>query len=123
MEEWMKTPVSQLKKLVKSRAGRVAELQMEIKILEGIIERKVSQGDLGGSMPRQSTPKIASTTRAEPSMEDKLEEEVNETSSEKSETHEAGEMNPETEKKSGEGNTEQTKITAKSSDHAFKEID
>ena len=38
MDEWLRLPVGQLKRLVKSRAGRIAELQMEIKILEGIIE-------------------------------------------------------------------------------------
>lgn len=52
MEEWKGLHVGQLKRLVKGRAGRVAELQMEIKILEGIIEKKVREGDLGGARPR-----------------------------------------------------------------------
>jgi hypothetical protein len=47
MEEWKGLPLSQLKKLVKSRAGRIAELQVEIRVLEGIIEARAMSGDLG----------------------------------------------------------------------------
>ena len=46
MEEWRDLDLSQLKRLVKGRAGRIAELQMEIKIIEGIIESKIREGDL-----------------------------------------------------------------------------
>jgi hypothetical protein len=53
MEEWLKLDLSQLKRLVKSRAGRIAELQMEIKIIEGIIESKIREGDLGYSKPEK----------------------------------------------------------------------
>lgn len=95
MEEWTRLPVTQLKKLVKSRAGRVAELQMEIKILEGIIDRKVRDGDLGGDSPRKSNPK-----KDEPEEQEK----------------EAKEENPEKE-------PELKKDIKPSSDHAFKEID
>ena len=55
MEEWIRLDLSQLKRLVKSRAGRIAELQMEIKIIEGIIESKIREGDLGYS--KSSSPK------------------------------------------------------------------
>jgi hypothetical protein len=54
MEEWLKLPLTQLKRLVKSRAGRIAELQMEIKIIEGIIESKIREGDLGYSKPEKT---------------------------------------------------------------------
>ena len=47
MEDWKELPLSQLKKLVKSRAGRIAELQMEIKVLEGLIEARARSGDFG----------------------------------------------------------------------------
>lgn len=98
MEEWMRLSVSQLKRLVKSRAGRIAELQMEIKILEGIIDRKVSQGDLGGSAPQASE---------KPAKE----------APEKAPKAEGPEPSEEDEK------PELTKISKKSSDHAFEEMD
>jgi hypothetical protein len=99
MEEWMKIPVSQLKRLVKSRAGRIAELQMEVKVLEGIIEKKVRDGDLGGQSPRKSTEK-----KPEPRPEKETETGPGEKEEDKT---------PE----------QETKINNKSSDHAFKEID
>jgi outer membrane biosynthesis protein TonB len=104
MEDWMKLPVSQLKRLVKSRAGRVAELQMEIKILEGIMEKKVSEGDLGGSAPRDSRPEPAKPKeKPVPEKADAPEEDQA--------PQEPGKQQ------------DQTKIKEKSSDHAFKEID
>jgi hypothetical protein len=102
MDEWTMLPVTQLKKLVKSRAGRIAELQMEVKILEGVIERKVREGDLGGSAPKQAGEKAE-----KPGKEAK--------ESPKGEAEEA--ETPEEEK------PEQSKIKEKSSEHAFKEID
>lgn len=95
MDEWMKVPVSQLKKLVKSRAGRIAELQMEVKILEGIIEKKVSEGDLGGSVTRVAEKKAAPVEKG-------LEEK------------EAPQQIQE---------TNDSKIKDESSSHAFKEIE
>jgi hypothetical protein len=103
MEEWMKQSVSQLKKLVKSRAGRVAELQMEIKILEGIIGKKVSEGDLGGSAPAPQ--KAARHDKAPP-------EPPKEVIKQKT-----------TEEEPAEEKTELSKINTKSSDHAFEELD
>lgn len=47
MEEWKELPLSQLKRLVKSRAGRIAELRMEVKVLEGLIEARARSGDFG----------------------------------------------------------------------------
>jgi hypothetical protein len=94
MDEWMRLPVTQLKRLVKSRAGRVAELQMEIKILEGLIERKVRDGDLGGSPPRKANPKDKGPERREKEN-----------------------------KAPNEGEPELKKDIRPSSDHAFKEID
>jgi hypothetical protein len=108
MDDWMRLPVSQLKRLVKSRAGRVAELQMEIKILEGIMERKVSEGDLGGSS--EPVRKVERPEKAERPAEQK-----EETPEQEAETEKA--MPPE------EAKSVQSKITGKSSDHAFKEID
>ena len=102
MDDWMKLPVSQLKRLVKGRAGRVAELQMEIKILEGIMERKVREGDLGGSVPKQAAER--------PEKQDADEEAPEE-------------AKPEGAKPPEENKPVQSKITGKSSDHAFKEID
>ena len=106
MEEWMRLPVSQLKRLVKGRAGRIAELQMEVKILEGIMEKKVREGDLGGSVPEKPAQK-----QAKPKARETQEEHVpgNEGTGQpsSSEVQEA----------------EQTKITQASSDHAFREID
>jgi hypothetical protein len=96
MEEWMRLPVTQLKRLVKSRAGRVAELQMEIKILEGVIERKVRDGDLGGNPPRKTNPK-----GEKPEGQEK---EVREEAKEEKEPELKKDIKP-------------------SSDHAFKEID
>lgn len=117
MEEWMKQPVSYLKRLVKSRAGRVAELQMEIKILEGIIDKKVSEGDLGGSPrkapsakpnPPAQTPESGIESAGEPAKDGASGEAI------ESEIPEA---------RVTEKETEQTKISQKSSSHAFKEID
>lgn len=93
MNEWMNIPVSQLKRLVKSRAGRIAELQMEVKILGGIIEKKVSEGDLGGSVPGKPAPEAGNPEKP-------------------------GEAGPPAEKEPAE-----TKIAEKSSNHAFQEID
>jgi hypothetical protein len=100
MDEWMRLPVTQLKRLVKSRAGRVAELQMEIKILEGLIERKVRDGDLGGSPPRKANPKNEEAKGQEKGVKEEAEEE---------------------EKPAKE--PELNKDIKPSSDHAFKEID
>lgn len=97
MEDWMKLPVTQLKRLVKSRAGRIAELQMEVKILEGVIEKKVSEGDLGGSAPRKPAPKVEKPAEDGTTEENPKEEENKE--------------------------PEPTKIKEKSSSHAFHEID
>ena len=109
MQEWMKLPVSQLKKLVKSRAGRIAELQMEVKILEGIMEKKVQEGDLGGSAPRQPAGGQENPGRAarEPAKHKASPEAAMPEEPEPSGTEEPG----------------QTKITQASSNHAFKEID
>lgn len=111
MEEWMKQSVSQLKKLVKSRAGRVAELQMEIKILEGIIGKKVSEGDLGGSAPAQQ--KAARPDKAPPepkkqAMKQEAKQDIKQ-----------GTLNEEP----AEEKAELSKINSKSSDHAFEELD
>lgn len=100
MEEWMRQSVSQLKKLVKSRAGRIAELQMEIKILEGIIDRKVSQGDLGGSATESPEKPAKPSTKEAPKLEEPAKE------------PEKPEEKPQLEK-----------ISKKSSDHAFEEMD
>jgi hypothetical protein len=98
MEEWMKQPVSHLKRLVKSRAGRVAELQMEIKILEGLIEKKVQDGDLGVSAPKSSRPERPSQEKPE-----------------KNKPEASNEEEPK--------RKELSKINEKSSDHAFEEMD
>jgi len=66
MDEWKTLPLSQLKRLVKSRAGRIAELQMEIKILENIIEKKVREGDFGGRQPK-AKPKLSEEEEPKPS--------------------------------------------------------
>lgn len=105
----MNTPVSQLKKLVKSRAGRVAELQMEIKILGGIIEKKVAEGDLGGSAG-ESKPSTPPARPKEPSQVNPIQEEPAPAAEAPAEPEEAAKE-------------EQTKITKKSSNHAFQEID
>ena len=119
----MKQPVSYLKRLVKSRAGRIAELQMEIKILEGIIDRKVREGDLGGSAPRTSAPaqmakaetaapKSASEVKPEPAIQPGTA------------PQQALETKPAQEASSEQASAaDQTKITQKSSNHAFEEID
>ncbi len=94
MDEWRELPLSQLKRLVKSRAGRIAELQMEIKILENIIEKKVREGDFGGAArqkPKKPSP-------AEEKREEK--KDMQDTQ-----------------------NTEQSKIQAPSSSHAFTELE
>jgi len=70
MEDWRNLSLSQLKRLAKGRAGRVAELQMEIRIIEGIMDSKIKSGDFKGShhgeehkpeprreQPRQEKPK------------------------------------------------------------------
>ena len=108
MEEWMKQPVSYLKRLVKSRAGRIAELQMEIKILEGVIEKKVREGDLGGSAPGEKAEKPSK--KAESPKED----------AEKEENPEGGGSEEATPEKD---EPKESKIKEKSSEHAFKEID
>ncbi len=102
MDEWMRQPVSHLKRLVKSRAGRVAELQMEIKILEGIIDRKVLQGEFGGS--------------AQPASPEKREQPKAMTGNDKPAPAPNTEAQEETRQ-------ELSKISAKSSDHAFEELD
>ena len=110
MEDWMKQSVTQLKRLVKSRAGRIAELQMEIKILEGIIDRKVKEGDLGGSPPRKTQAKAEKPAEREAASQENQEE-----------SHSGDkEATPEEEKPKEEN---QSKIKQKSSDHAFEEID
>ena len=125
MDEWMKQPVSYLKKLVKSRAGRVAELQMEIKILEGIIVQKVSQGDLGGEAPRKEAP--ARPAQAAPSGGNPLEgtsppHGTSEPGPAQVKVPEAGpDGEPAKEPVKEEGT--QSKIINKSSSHAFQEID
>ena len=105
MEEWMGQSVSQLKRLVKSRAGRVAELQMEIKILEGIIGKKVSEGDLGGSAPQRD----AKPEKAAP---EPIKEEPKQDIKQEPIKEEPAEEKPEL-----------SKINTKSSDHAFEEMD
>jgi len=57
MEEWKELPLSQLKKLVKSRAGRVAELRMEIKVLEGLIEARARSGNFGEPVKEEKAPR------------------------------------------------------------------
>jgi hypothetical protein len=107
MEEWMRLPVSQIKKLVKSRAGRIAELQMEVKILEGIMEKKVREGDLGGSAPRQAAQKQEKPKPAQEMPQKKV----------------PAKGGPEEATSPEAQEPEQTKITRASSDHAFREID
>ena len=71
MEDWMKLPVTQLKRLVKSRAGRIAELQMELKVIEGIIESKIRSGDFSGKeLPKKDVPS-KTEQRPEPQKEQK----------------------------------------------------
>ena len=70
----MRFDLSQLKRLVKSRAGRIAELQMEIKIIEGIIESKIKHGDLGSpkeTAPKKEEPKKEPESHEEPKEEKK----------------------------------------------------
>lgn len=124
MDDWMRFPVSQLKRLVKSRAGRVAELQMEIKILEGIMEKKVREGDLGGTVPEPSGEKTKGTERhvrqaviGAPADEGSASPEGPATPGGSSPE---GERPPEDKP---EDKAEQSKITTKSSGHAFQEID
>ena len=107
MEEWMRLPVSQIKKLVKSRAGRIAELQMEVKILEGIMEKKVQEGDLGGSAPGQAAQEQGKPKPAQEMPQKKV----------------PAKAGPEEATSPEAQEPEQTKITQASSDHAFKEID
>ena len=117
MEEWMRLPVSQLKRLVKGRAGRIAELQMEIKILEGVIEKKVREGDLGGSSPgeeRERPAKKAGFPKEEPQKEE---------DSEDADGEEAGGEEAGTSEEKPEEPEKESKIKEKSSDHAFREID
>ncbi|MFH1445589.1 MAG: hypothetical protein ABIF08_03860 [Nanoarchaeota archaeon] len=52
MNEWKKLPVTELKRLVKSRSGRIAELQVEIDVLKSIINQKLDSGDLGEFAPK-----------------------------------------------------------------------
>jgi hypothetical protein len=106
MEDWMRLPVFQLKRLVKSRAGRVAELQMEIKILEGIMDRKVREGDLGGSSPRPARKAEKPAAQKEDADEEPFPE-----------------AEPEKGRPPEESKPAQSKITTQSSDHSFKEID
>jgi len=47
MEDWKNLSLSQLKRLAKGRAGRIAELQMEIRIIQGIMDAKIQSGDFG----------------------------------------------------------------------------
>ena len=55
MEDWKNLSLSQLKRLAKSRAGRIAELQMEVRIIEGIMDSKIRSGDFRAA-PREERP-------------------------------------------------------------------
>jgi hypothetical protein len=58
MEDWKELSLQQLKRLAKGRAGRIVELQMELKIIEGIIESKIRSGDFSGKeLPTKPEPK------------------------------------------------------------------
>ena len=63
MEEWKTLSLSQLKRLAKGRAGRITELQMELKIIEGIMDAKIRSGDFGGA--EQAEPKRESQPKRE----------------------------------------------------------
>ncbi len=62
MEEWKNLSLQQLKRLAKGRAGRIAELQMELKVIEGLIEAKIRSGDFSGKEP----PKKEAPRKPEP---------------------------------------------------------
>lgn len=57
MNELNKLPVSKLKQLLKTRAGRIAELQIEIKVISAIIDQKVMTGDIGTAKTKVSKKK------------------------------------------------------------------
>lgn len=116
MEDWMRLPLSQLKRLVKSRAGRVAELQMEIKILEGIMERKVREGDLGGPSPAPASKREKPEQPKNPVQPAPQEPRGQDAPREAPEGN-PGSNNP------PEDKPVQSKITGKSSEHAFREIE
>ena len=64
MDDWKGLPLSQLKKLIKGRAGRIAELQMEIKVLEGLVEARVRSGDFGEEKTEKAPPKEKAVKQA-----------------------------------------------------------
>ena len=57
MNEWKKLSVTELKRLVKSRSGRIAELEVEIGVLKSLINQKAESGDLGKFTPKITTEK------------------------------------------------------------------
>ncbi|MBU0898548.1 MAG: hypothetical protein KKB03_04580 [Nanoarchaeota archaeon] len=69
MKEWKKLPVTELKRLVKSRSGRIAELEIEVGVLKSLINQKVESGDLGKSEPNEPLEKVQSKTEKLPKIE------------------------------------------------------
>ena len=69
MQEWTKLPVIKLKKVLRSRAGRIAELQAEVQVLNILIVNKTNEGDLGTPVPKKpkvETPETPKETEENP---------------------------------------------------------
>lgn len=64
-KELNKLPVSKLKQLLKTRAGRIAELQIEIKVISSIIDKRVSSGDFETTKTKVSKKKQETTNKPE----------------------------------------------------------
>ncbi len=71
MEEWKELSLHQLKRLAKGRAGRIAELRMELKVIEGIIEAKIRSGDFSGKELPSNEVQRKPEQKAEPQREQK----------------------------------------------------
>ncbi len=130
MEEWKELSLHQLKRLAKGRAGRVAELRMELKVIEGIIEAKIRSGDFSGKElptkdtrkpeqrpePRPEPPKEQPTQTAQDGQEPLIR-------SAQPQTTQPAQQSLGSEEKKHPGFEKKDEKPKPSNPHAFKEID
>ena len=86
MSDWKKLRISHLKRLIKSRSGRIAELQIEIRQLEKIIDLKLDSGEFDFQLKGDSSEKeeekpesvpVKTETPEPPPAQEKPENEIN----------------------------------------------
>jgi hypothetical protein len=125
MEDWKELSLHQLKRLAKGRAGRIAELRMELKVIEGLIDAKIRSGDFSGKdIPKKEEGKPEQ--RQEPQREQKPQQEEETKPQEpliRPSSQPAQQQSLGSEEKKHPGFEKKDEKPKSSNPHAFKEID